>query len=51
VFNDVSAGGLRGPQAVSEELALQKLFETLNERNMHPYMCAETFCWLTFNRK
>jgi hypothetical protein len=27
-----------GPQAVSEENAFQKLYQTLNELKIHPYM-------------
>jgi hypothetical protein len=27
-----------GPHAVSEEKALKKVYQTLNERKIHPYM-------------
>jgi hypothetical protein len=48
-FRQVVRGGL---QAVPEEKALQKFYQTLNEWKMHQYMSVQNcLCWMTFNRK
>jgi hypothetical protein len=47
-----SAAVRRSPQEVSEEKELQKLYQTLNEWKIQPYMSwLKLLCWLTFNRK